>query len=169
MQCPGTRFPFREIQRGGGEPPAVACGFLPVPPLKFPRGAPSLQHVGGRDTSHSSISALRTPHSAFRNCQPNSASNSVSGRGTNTSLFTAISSPQNEVEPTMCCNGSRYAPAFAPFSAGHPIPAAVSTCAPKWSDTTPCAAASTNAPASARPAGAAIPRLFSPKMQRCVE
>ena len=38
---------------------------------------------------------------------PASASNSVSGRGTSAWRFTAISKPQNEVEPVMCCNGSR--------------------------------------------------------------
>ena len=45
---------------------------------------------------------------AERNCQPSSASSSVSGRGTRTCRFTAISWPQNEVEPMMCWSGSRW-------------------------------------------------------------
>ncbi len=43
-----------------------------------------------------------------KNFQPNSASCSVSGRGTSTWRFTAISYPQNEVEPVMCWSGSRW-------------------------------------------------------------
>ena len=49
----------------------------------------------------------RLSESWFKNFQPNSASSSVSGLGTSACRFTAISSPQNEVEPVMCWSGSR--------------------------------------------------------------
>ncbi len=72
----------------------LAASATAIQPLPVPK---SSTFLGSDDTARS----------LFRNFQPSSASSSVSGRGIRTCRLTAISSPQNDVEPTMCCNGSR--------------------------------------------------------------